>query len=85
MFDSAACIGWSVHVALADSRCWTATELQEVLRTSWYTSGCRGYCAVPNGGRPRRANWLRSRPSRFTIVSRPTPSLIASESGGVVD
>ncbi|KAJ7054333.1 hypothetical protein C8F01DRAFT_1235164 [Mycena amicta] len=33
MFDSAACIGWSVHGALADSRYWTATELQEVLRT----------------------------------------------------
>ncbi|KAJ7061416.1 hypothetical protein C8F01DRAFT_1139935 [Mycena amicta] len=76
MFDSAACIGWSVHVALADSRCWTATELQEVLQTSWYTSGCRGYCG---------ANWLRSRPSRFTIASRPMPSLIAFEkwwSGG---
>ncbi|KAJ7066096.1 hypothetical protein C8F01DRAFT_1079769 [Mycena amicta] len=39
MFNSSACIGQSVHVALADSRFWTATELQEVLRTLWYTSG----------------------------------------------
>ncbi|KAJ7059922.1 hypothetical protein C8F01DRAFT_1294126 [Mycena amicta] len=72
MFDSAACIGWSVHVALADSR---------------YLDGDRATGSPPNArvyvwvsqfiAWFRMAvtlveNWLHSRPSRFTIVKDPS-------------